>query len=391
MSDIIRKTRIEKIASGGTGLARVDGKSLFIDGGIPGETVICRVTKEHGSWSQAELLDIEEVSPDRVKPVCGLYGKCGGCNLQHLSYPAQLSAKIAILKDTFLRIGGIEAPEPRVFESEPWEYRNRMQFHAARDSQKPESSWCLKAKENSATVPVFDCPIADSGIRDLLRGDEEKKRALMPPHKDRFNVYSRNGLLLSEGGVPCGRTQFLDRELTLDASVFFQSNGVMLEALIYTLREIAEGSPCGNSAMADLYCGVGTFAVFLGEMFAKVDLVEENKTALALARENLMWVREGIAPPAFHAQRSEKWAAENRVRHGFVIVDPPRQGLNQTLALALASGGPPMLAYVSCDPATLARDSKILLSGGFSLVDLYFFDFYPQTSHIESLAVFMRS
>lgn len=383
------KTQIEGIAAGGAGFARIGGKSAFIEGGIPGETIICRITEEHRSWSQAELLDIEEASPDRVQPACGFYGTCGGCNMQHIGYPAQIAAKTAILKDTFARIGGINPPEPLVFPSEPWEYRNRMQFHAVRHRNNGKSNgfWGLKARKNTEIVPISDCPIADPAIRRLLGADSGQTSTLAPPDKDRFTVYARGDLLLSEGGNRRGRTQILDRELALDAGVFFQGNGAMLERLVTGLCEIAANANDHGLPMADLYCGVGTFAAFLGEMFPGTDLVEENKAALALAHENIAQRQAAN----FFAQRSEDWATGgNFRRYGMVVADPPRQGFSQSLALRLASEGPALLAYVSCDPATMARDSKILLAGGYQLKKLHFYDFYPQTAHIESLAVFEK-
>ena len=391
MAGELIKTRIEGIAAGGAGFARIGGKSTFIEGAIPGETVICRITEEHRSWSQAQVLDIEEASPDRVQPACGLYGTCGGCNMQHIGYPAQLAAKTAILKDTFTRIGGITPPEPLIFPSEPWEYRNRMQFHALKHRTSGESGpfWGLKARKSAEIIPISDCPIADPAIRRLLGTDPKQTRALIPPNKDRFTVYARGGLLLSEGGNSRGRTRILDRELALDAGVFFQSNGATLEKLVAGLRQVAADVAAGDFGlpMADLYCGVGTFAAFLGEMFPEVDLVEENKAALALAHENIAQRQAAN----FFAQRSEDWATGgNFRRYGMVVADPPRQGFSQSLALRLASEGPALLAYVSCDPATMARDSKILLAGGYQLKKLHFYDFYPQTAHIESLAVFEK-
>ena len=202
--------------------------------------------------------------------------------------------------------------------------------------------------------------------------------------KDRFNVYSRGGLFLSEGGVNRGKTRILDHEIALDASLFFQSNGAMLEKLVGDLLAIAAEAD-RSMPMADLFCGVGTFAAFLGKLFPKAALVEENKAAIALARENL------AASGDFFAQRGEDWAERNNLRNfGFITADPPRQGLSHKLAIRLAAEGPPLLAYVSCDPATLARDSKILTAGNYSLRELRFYDFYPQTAHIESLAVFTR-
>jgi 23S rRNA (uracil1939-C5)-methyltransferase len=371
------EVRIETIAAGGAGLARVEGKPIFIKGVIPGERIVCRITKDHRSWAQAEALEIPEASPERVKPVCGVYEKCGGCNLQHMTYNAQLAAKTAILKDSFARIGGCCPPEPIVIPSEPWEYRNRMQFHKSADA-----IWGLKTEKSAELVTVTDCPIADPGIRKLLR--EENKNVLTPLQKDRFTVYARDDLFLSEGGVSRGKTRILDREITLDASLFFQSNGAMLEKMIADLVVIA-GEADRSMPMADLFCGVGTFAAFLAELFPKASLVEESKAAIALARENLPMEVD------FFAQRSEDWVERNNISGiGFIVADPPRQGLNQSLALRLAKEGPPLLAYVSCDPATLARDSKILTAGNYRLKELRFYDFYPQTSHIESLALFVK-
>ena len=183
------EARIETIAAGGAGLARVGGKPVFIKGSIPTELLLCRVVKDHRSWAEAEPLEILEASPDRVKPACGIYGKCGGCNLQHMDYGAQLAAKTDILKDAFVRIGGFCPPEPAVIPSEPWEYRNRMQFHAIRQSNKKNTGvlWGLKSEKSASLVPVSDCPVADPGIRGLLR-EEEKKTPLTPFQKDRFNV-----------------------------------------------------------------------------------------------------------------------------------------------------------------------------------------------------------
>ncbi|MCL2600158.1 MAG: methyltransferase [Treponema sp.] len=403
MSETLFKVEIDGIAAGGAGLAKLDGKSLFIDGGIPGETVLCRATDDRQSWTQAELLEILEASPDRVQPACTFYGRCGGCNLQHLSYPAQIAAKTAILKDAFARIGGFCPPEPAVSPSEPWEYRNRMQFHAIRQPASPGSqgarafktrpdAFCgLKARKSADIIPVSDCPVADPGIRDLLRSMQsdgnEAKAVLISPGKDRVTVYAREGLLLSEGGVARGKTRILEKQLALDAGVFFQSNGAMLEKLVLDLREIVSGlnGTTGNLPMADLYCGVGTFAAFLGESFPGVDMVEENRTALALARENL--ARLGTAN--FHARRIEDWATAGLSRYAFAVADPPRQGLGTALTRRLEKNGPRVLAYVSCDPATLARDSRTLL-GAYDLAELRWYDFYPQTAHIESLALFVR-
>jgi 23S rRNA (uracil1939-C5)-methyltransferase len=381
MADLV-KVKVEKIAAGGAGLARVEGKTAFVEGGAPDETVLCRISEEHRSWVRAELVEIVEPSPQRVAPPCGLYGKCGGCNLQHLSYSAQLSAKTGILEEAFTRIGGfspsVSLPPIKVFPSEPWRYRNRMQFHTMANGV-----WGLKARKTNEIVPIDYCLIADPGLMALLQYHNTPSPS--PPACKRITAYARNGLLLSENGIRQGKTKVLNRELALDIGVFFQSNGAMLEKLIGDLWEIARTAD-QSLPMADLYCGVGTFAAFLGKSFSQVDLVEENKAALALARENLIPLFVD-----FYAQRSEEWAKNLPARrYSFIVADPPRQGFHPALTQRLASNGPSLLAYVSCDPATLARDGAILREGGYQLIDIRWYDFFPQTAHIESLAVFSR-
>ena len=378
---------IEGIAEGGEGIARLDGKSIFVRGGGPKEKAVCRITEDRRSWARAELVEVIEASKDRVQPACPLYGNCGGCNLQHLNYQAQLDAKAGILCECFKRIGGFNPPTPAILPSAPWEYRNRVQFHRI-----PPNGLGFMSHNSVTPVPAPDCPIADPGIRAFLQKTASGETPLLPdPKSERFTVYARNGLFLYEGGVEQGKTKILDREIHLDVGCFFQSNGNLLESLVAKLKEIAAAAN-HSLPMADLYCGVGTFACFLMELFPKIDLLEENKKALALAKKNIALGGTGAAKfrAEFFALRDTGWA---KLRHGgysFIVADPPRQGLAPALAHWLATEGPPLLAYVSCAPATLARDSKILLAGGYALAELLLYDFYPQTAHIESLAVFVR-
>jgi 23S rRNA (uracil1939-C5)-methyltransferase len=200
-------------------------------------------------------------------------------------------------------------------------------------------------------------------------------------------VYSRFTTFLSEGGLHRGRVSLLDQELLLDAGVFFQSNGIMLEFLIQDLRRYAQEADT-SLPMADLYCGVGTFAVFLQDLFPRMDLVEQNPLALSLARENVRG--KGLR---YAALSSDQWVKTlpHKAYYGFMVVDPPRQGLSRGLRQWLVHKGPPLLAYISCDPATLARDTRVLLQGGYELREVHFYDFYPQTAHIESLGIFTRN
>ena len=309
--------QVERITSGGAGIARLDGKSVFIELTAPGDTVSFRIQKERKAWAEGELLEILEPSSQRVTPVCPLYGCCGGCSLQHLNYEAQIESKTAILRDACIRIGGFDPPTIGVRGSAPFEYRNRVQFHKIEELN--HSKLGFMERKSSQLVELKDCPVADAGIRNAL-----KAGTIKAPNKKRFNVYSQGNTFLCEGGAEQGRVSILGRELAMDVTVFFQSNAAMLELLIKDIEAAASGAD-KNLGMADIYCGVGTFAAFLGNKFSSVDLVEENKKALALARENVQ------APKInYYALSDTAWikAHGNRGKEnpwGFVVLDPPRE------------------------------------------------------------------
>jgi 23S rRNA (uracil1939-C5)-methyltransferase len=246
---------------------------------------------------------------------------------------------------------------------------------------------------------VDDCPVACDTVREALK----TKSLRPPPDKDRFSIYGRGDTLLCEGGRERGVIDILGRTLRIDAGVFFQSNGALLETLITELRALAgetavpdtsraaatvpdTSKVSGTGNAADFYCGVGTFAVFLADMFQAIDLVEENTAALALARENLR-----MPTAAFFAMSADKWVksvSRKRPPYRFIVVDPPRAGLSKTMCGWLRANPPETLAYVSCDYRSLARNAQALTGGGLKLDALTYYDFYPQTPHIETLAVF---
>ena len=376
--------RIEELSAGGSGLARADGRFVFADYTAPGDLVKLIIKDEQKGWAKGVILEILEPSMFRIEAPCPLYGKCGGCNLQHINYEAQLAAKEDILKASFSRIGGIETPAISVRASIPWDYRNRVQFHCQSGNRKIIGFMGKKAR---TVIPLNDCSASDPGIRKALSGNI----IVPPPHKDRFNVYSKDDIFLSEGTNSRGRITLGSNpeiSLNIDAGVFFQSNARMLELLLEDIKVLAKKSGSGLP-LGDIYCGVGTFAAFLRSEFDEAELVEENKTALALAKENT-----GSLSYRYYGLKTDDWIKHRKPfakPWGLMIVDPPRTGLGNTMRQFLAQSSIKTLAYVSCDPATLARDSKDLIAAGFELKELGLYDFYPQTSHIESLAVFVRA
>jgi 23S rRNA (uracil1939-C5)-methyltransferase len=379
--DEIFCSKIERLVTGGAGLTRSkNGKTVFIDLTAKGDKIKWRIKKERKNWAEGELLEILEPSPDRIKPVCPYFGQCGGCSFQHLNYEAQIEAKTQILLDSLRRIGKITPPEIHVQKSIPFEYRNRFRFHKAKFKEEP---LCLKKRNSNDLVEISDCPVADTGIRKAL----QEKRIKTPQDKEMFNVFSKGECFLCSGGTKKGKVSVLGRELLMDVELFFQSNVLMLELLIKDLALLTSASDF-SLPLSDVYCGVGTFAAFLGQDFAFINLVEENKAALTIAFENMPQGKK----VNYFANRDSAWANSQSELNGFLILDPPREGLSIPFRKYLAEKGPETIAYVSCDPAVLARDSRnLLIDGGYILKELKFFDFYPQTAHIESLAVFRRS
>ncbi|MCL2834651.1 MAG: methyltransferase [Treponema sp.] len=378
--------RIEGITATGSGLAHINNGCIFVDLTAPHDLVRVRITTEQKGWARADLLEILEPSPLRVQPVCPLCGNCGGCNLGHINYAAQLEAKKSILLESFIRTGGFTPPQIRVIPSPPIEYRNRVQFHTLRENRKIIG---FMERRRNEIIPLPDCPVADPGIRDALKNPQ--KNLLKPPvQKDRFTVYSRGDVFLTEGTAGRGRILLgkkIEKEMTVDAGVFFQSNSIMLEFLLEDLIILAKKCDPGLP-MADIYCGVGTFSVFLGDFFENAVLVEENKIALGLARENT-----GVKKREFYAVKADDWVKQKNLavkQWGLIVLDPPRTGLTNGIKQFLRVCKTQAVAYVSCDPVTLARDSRDLINSGFFLKELTLYDFYPQTSHIESLAVFVK-
>jgi 23S rRNA (uracil1939-C5)-methyltransferase len=368
--------RIERLASDGSGILSRDGQKVFVQGSAPGDIANVRIVERRAGWARAILVEIIEPSPDRVEAPCPLFGICGACSLAHLSYDAQIAAKSGFLQDAFVRIGGFTVLPPLLVKpSAAFGYRNRVQFHRAK-----KNAVGFMAKQSGTVIPLRYCPVADAGINRAL----VENRILPPFEKDRFTVYSYGDTFLSEGGTERGTVKILDRNLLMDVGVFFQSNAVMLEQVVGDLSALAKEAP--PLPAADLYAGVGTFAAFLQGLFPALAIVEENKTAISIAHENVRGVE-------YFALPSDKWATlqkAQRKTYGFVVADPPRQGLSSGIRAWLCRNGPPLFVYLSCDPATLARDSRDLAAAAYTLTSLTLYDFYPQTVHVESMAVFQR-
>ncbi len=374
---VLLNLKIEKLVPGGEGLARHEGRVVFIPGVLPGEQVRVETTEMKKDFARAELREILEPSPDRIKPMCSLAGTCGGCDWLHIAPQAQAQLKVTVAQDALRRIGGIDWPNLKIETGLSFGYRNRLQLHT-----NPSGAVGFLERKGHGFVPVKKCPVAHPAFAPLF------EQGASPKSPERFHAFACN----DAGGKPQlwrgdekphaeARVKVLDRELVFPINGFFQSNLEMLEQLVpYAIEGLS------GDTVFDLYSGVGLFGSFLTPHFRRVVCVESDHETLAFARRNL-----GVDDAAFVAEPVEDMISDSDAPASWeqpdaVIVDPPREGLDVKVRAWLKRLSVSKLVYVSCNPVTMARDMKDLLAGPYKLDDLRLFDFYPQTSHIEAVA-----
>ncbi len=286
---------------------------------------------------------------------------------------AQHQLKASLVREAFRRLAKVDLENLGFSSGEPWHYRSRIQLH------KEGNLTGFKARASHRVVPVADCPIVDKELLPLLAQppSDEVRESLAQLPDGRWNAVASEGWRL-EGHDKSATVNVRGKRLTLSLSGFFQSNLDLLPKLIdYVVSSFTPKDTGGT--VADLYCGAGLFGAFLADHFDRVIGVEENTSALALARLNV------VGPlHEFHAIRVENWLAHSGKQLLDVVVDPPRTGLSPVVREALVKRRPRQLVYVSCNPDTLARDTGYFLAHGYRLKDAHAFDFYPQTTHIEA-------
>ncbi len=373
--------KVEKIVAGGDGLCRsgADGRVIFVPFVLAGERVRATLRSRRSDFGRGEPAEIIEPSPERIKPPCPYFGRCGGCDLQQMNYAEQLRQKLVIVQDAFGRVGRIDLPSLSIVPSQPFAYRNRVQFH-----RNTSGEIGFMARASNDVVPIEKCLIAAPEINSFLAsyghgGD---------PTTRRFSVLAYQGNCVVEGEEGTLPFKLLGKRFRLAAGSFAQSNLSMLEKLV---PWVCDGL-AGESA-ADLYGGVGLFSLFLRDRFRTVHLVESGRGAIRLARENLKaGGPEAEGRVEVHAARAEEWLSRDRRRAAMdaVVVDPPRQGLSSQARKLLSQCGAARIVYVSCDPVTLARDCAALTAADYLIDDCMLFDFYPQTAHIEAVVRLSR-
>lgn len=405
---------IQTLLYGGDALGRLpDGRAVFLPGALPGERVRARLLEDKPRFARAQLLEVLRPSPDRIAPPCSA-ADCGGCHYAHLAYPAQLLAKQAILRDQFQRIAGLENPPvaETVASPQQWNYRNAAQFHLT-----PQGQLGFQAAGSHVVTPLAQCCLCEAAINEVLpaldfAGVETIERVQVragidgdillilegsDPVPPEFTVdLPISAVFVGPGGfaenaplVLAGDDHLvisaLERLFRVSAGAFFQVNSAQAENVV---RALLEHLPLeGQPEILEVYAGVGLFSAFLAPHARRLVAVEASPAAADDFIINL----DAFDNVELYSGPAETILPALEMRPDLVLVDPPRAGLALPALDAILAAGAPALAYLSCDPATLARDTKRLAAGGYQLMQSQPFDMFPQTYHIESLNLFRKT
>ena len=433
------KLYIESLAYGGDAIAHLeDGRAAFVTGGCPGDTVEAEVTSDQGRFVRATVREVLEPSPDRVTPPCPYFGVCGGCNWQQVSYDVQLASKRTAVVDALTRIGCVVNAGSLVAETVPspqqYNYRNKVELVVDMTTGRPRLGFHRAGSDGF--VPIDAClllptahvkdPKALSGALRYIAGEQDlgitRVGIRVASHtKDvEIALWTSPGVfprrmaattlgtavsassivrVLVKGeskarkvtgvevlaGAGSWRERLLGTVMTISAPSFFQVNTKAAEKL---LRLALDGLAVdGTDRVLDLYSGAGTFTLPLAEIAGETVAVEAASSAVKDLRRNLENAQAWA--DVIGGDASRELATIGHV--DAIVVDPPRSGLHSDAAASIAATGASRIAYVSCDPTTLARDAKILTENGYRLERATPVDLFPQTYHVETIAIFIRA
>ena len=401
----------EKTVFGGNTIARIDSKTVFIPFSLPGETLSINIVQHKNDYDNAEIVKIIEPSPYRIDPPCKYYGLCGGCNMMHIAPEYQRELRKQMLFDAYKSNKIEPSCEIETVFGPDYNYRARFQLNQGGLSQ----------RSGNNVVKIKECLCAEKPVNQFFAETEPEKRPSGRCHifgsekaSEKLVIEAENGLS-GKNGVTNNR-QFgnkskklknikqnhyfsgtilspentvtaliKDQKIEFDVRGFFQSNLFVFEKVIDLMEKLL---PRGENVL-DMYAGCGSFSVFLAEKFSNVVLVEHNRDALVFAEKNL----SGKTHTSYGLS-GENWVktcASSCPSFDACVIDPPRSGAEKAVIDYLCKSDIPVIFYVSCNPATQARDAKGLINAGYSLERLFLLDFYPNTSHIESLALFIKS
>ncbi|PSL44501.1 23S rRNA m(5)U-1939 methyltransferase [Salsuginibacillus halophilus] len=442
--------RIEDLTHEGAGVAKVQGYTLFVPYALPGENVQVKVTKTKKNFGFARLIEVTSESRHRVEPPCPIYKRCGGCQLQHMSYEGQLHAKQKQVQDAMKKIAGFEEinVHPTLGMTSPWRYRNKAQVPVGESSdgliagfyQKGThdiidmDSCIIQAAPNDEAVQITKNILDEHGIsaydettgRGLIRhvvaryaatteqlmivlvlnGKElPREEKILNAMEDRIpglasivqnvNTAKTNVVFGDQTTVLWGEPYIYDEingvQFAISARSFYQVNPMQTEVLYKEALHAAQLT--GTETVIDAYCGIGTISLFLAEKAAHVYGVDVVDPAIADATRNAKL--NGLTNVDFAVGEAENvmpfWHAALGIQPDVIVVDPPRKGCDEKLLDAMVKMQPKRIVYVSCNPATLARDMARLAEAGYKPKDVQPVDMFPQTVHVESVVALEKT
>lgn len=377
----------------GEAMAWHEGTPVFVFGGIPGERVAAEVVRVHRKYTSARVVEVIAASPDRVEPPCAYFGDCTGCQWQHVDYSAQLKAKRDKVVDALARVGGLDgvAVDETLPSANRYGYRNHARFTVSRQGELGFIN-----RETRQFVRIDQCMLMRPSVNRLVAQlqdhcQETTQLSIRAGGGDAESVDEfliQPQLLTPAVMVSTGQKRYVetvgDSRFFVSSPSFFQVN---VEQAAQAVAVVRDGLALGpEDVLLDAYTGVGTFAVLLAPYVGRVIAVEESSAAVADARENAA----GTSNVEFILGRTENVLGELPVRPDVVVLDPPRSGCQPQALANLSELAPPRVAYVSCDAETLARDLKILCAGGYAVERVVPLDMFPQTHHVECVALLRR-
>ena len=395
---------------GGDALGRLpDGRAVFVPFGLPHETVKIRLTSEKPTFARGEIVEILTASPQRIAARCTHFGVCGGCSYQHLAYPDQLDLKRKLVVDQLKRLGGLpDFPvDPVVASPEPWNYRNTVQFHVS-----PVGKLGFQRAGSNAFVEISECHLPKNTINSLWQqltleegsgitraelregADEDALLHLesMVDEAPEFEVdfplsvvYSGPSDTMVLSGDEFVVMSVRGRNFKVSAESFFQTNIPVAEAMVEKVLALA-GDLSGKTVL-DAYCGVGLFSAFLAPSVKELIGMELSDSACDDFATNL----DEFENVSLYMGAVEEVLPSLGLSPELVVIDPPRSGLDARVIDALEKAAPQKIIYVSCDPATLARDVKRFTQKGYTLQSVTPFDQFPQTHHIETISLLVKN
>lgn len=391
------EVEVERILPGGLGFAHARGQTLMVALSAPGDRARVRVRSTKGRVAFASVEEVLAPGPARTEPPCPYFGRCGGCDFQQLTYEAQLRAKSEIVRDCLRRVAGVAEPGDVPVTPSPavWRYRSRAQWQYDRGS----GALGYFERGSHRICDVVECPVAAPAVGERLASLRAAAHDdALPREASEFQaVAGDDGVGLVPPVAEEDARELVRRvageTYRFDASCFFQINHALLDALVREGLGDADagiGPAAGRTAL-DLYCGVGLFTLPLARRFTRVVGVEGHPAACAYARRNLS--DAGLSNAAVETSPVGAWLtrhADSLDGLDLVLLDPPRTGAEPETIAALTTLRPARITYVSCDPATLARDLRPLLAADYTLASIRAFDMFPQTHHVETVVHLTR-